>query len=88
MKTLKIFVVLTEQQLKTFNFSEYESPKVRSIHIIDHESQEENIAQLLDANLVVNYTTENDPIIQNVLVVARILNRPVIHFSRLREYVK
>ena len=88
MNSLKIFVVLTPSQQEKFTFSDFEGKNVQSISIINHEDQEENIAQLLDANLVVNYTTDSTLHIQSCLCVARILNRTVIHFSRLREYVK
>lgn len=88
MEDLKLFIVLDKEQLEGFSFTEMEGNNVKSVALIDFEDQEENVLQLLESNLVVNYSTEKDQHIQNCLIVARILNRNVIHFSRLREYVK
>lgn len=88
MKNLKILVVLGPEELQKFNFASLEGKNVQSITLLDQEDFEENVAQLLECNLIVNYTNESTPIIQHTLTVARLLSREVIHFSKLPEYVK
>jgi len=88
MKKLKLFIIISQEEQKTFNFSLFEYEQVQSIVIVDQEDMEENVAQLLECNLVVNCFIASSPAIQNSLSVARILNREIIHFSKLPEYVK
>ena len=88
MKNLNLFIILTGDESKAVKLSNYQGENVKSIVLIDQEDMEENVAQLLECNLVVNYTNETSPAIQHSLTVARILNREIIHFSKLPEYVK
>jgi hypothetical protein len=88
MKTLKILIILSKEEEKTFKFSNYEGENVQSIALINHEDIEENILQLLECNLVVTYTIEQSGVSENTLRIARILNREIIHFSKLQNYVK
>jgi len=88
MKNLNLFIILTGDESKAVKLSNYQGENVKSIVLIDQEDMEENVAQLLECNLVVNCTNETSPAIQHSLTVARILNRKIIHFSKLPEYVK
>lgn len=88
MKKLKIFIIETEPELKNFKFSIFEGINVESLIMIDHADMEENITQLLECNLIVNCTVETSLVIHQTLTVARILNREIIHFSKLADYVK
>jgi hypothetical protein len=88
MKKLRLFIIVSPEEQKAVDFSLFEYEQVHSIVILDQEDMEENVAQLLDCNLVVNCTCASSQAIQNTLTVARILNREIIHFSKLAEYVK
>jgi hypothetical protein len=88
MKNLNLFIILTGDESKAVKLSNYQVENVKSIVLINQEDMEENVAQLLECNLVVNCTNETSPAIQHSLTVARILNREIIHFSKLPEYVK
>jgi hypothetical protein len=88
MKKLRLFIIVSPEEQKAVDFSLFEYEQVHSIVILDQEDMEENVAQLLDCNLVVNCSIESSAAIQNSLLIARILNRDIIHFSKLPEYVK
>lgn len=88
MKSINILVVATQGDLKTIDFSKFEFENIKSINLIDYESMEENIRQLLECNLVVNYSIDSNDFIVKTLNVARILERTVIHYSKIEEYVK
>lgn len=88
MKKLKIFIIITEQQENSFKFSMFEGMNVESLILINQEDMEENITQLLHCNLIVNCTVDTSTIIHQSLSVGRMLNREIIHISRLSDYVK
>lgn len=88
MKNLKIFIIVANNEKQGIDLSQFEGENVKALTIIDHEDMEENVAQILESNLIVNCTCEHTPAIQNSLTVARILNREIIHFSKLSDYVK
>lgn len=88
MKKLKILIILSKEEEKIFEFSSYEGDNVESIVLINNEDIEENIVQLLACNLVVSYTIEPSLVAKNTLMIARILNREIIHFSKIKNYVK
>lgn len=88
MKSLKIFIIVANNEKQGIDLSQFEGQNVESLTIIEKEDMEENVAQILESNLIVNCTNETSPAIQNSLTVARILNRKIIHFSKLSDYVK
>jgi hypothetical protein len=88
MKNLKIFIIVVSNEKQSLDLTQFEGENVKSIALIDQEDMEENVAQLLECNLVVSCTNETSAAIQHSLTVARILNREIIHFSKLPEYVK
>jgi hypothetical protein len=88
MKNLKIFIIVVSNEKQSLDLTKFEGENVKSIAIIDQEDMEENVAQLLECNLVVSCTNETSAEIKNSLTVARILNREIIHFSKLPKYVK
>lgn len=88
MKNLKIFIIVASNEKQGIDLSKFEGENVKSLTIIDQEDMEENVAQILESNLIVNCTCEHSPAIQHSLTVARILNREIIHFTKLSDYVK
>jgi hypothetical protein len=90
MKKIRILVVTENAQPQNFKFSIFDGENVESIALISYEDQEENVAQLLHCNLVVceNLQYNESKIIKDFLQIARLMDKEVIHISRIGQYVK